>query len=46
MKHNTVFKSEKNQEVSEKDNIHAKVKKSKGNFEDVDMSNELCDGGG
>jgi hypothetical protein len=46
MKHHTVFKSEENKEVNEKENVHAKVKKSKGKFEDVDMSNELCDGGG
>ena len=33
-------------EVNDKEMVKGKIKRSKGNFEDVDMSNELCDGGG
>ncbi len=47
IKNHIVFKQEQgNEEVNEKENIKAKVKKAKGGLEDVDMSNELCDGGG
>lgn len=45
MKNHTIFKSEEKQE-EDTESIKGKIKKSKGNFEDVDMSNELCDGGG
>ncbi|UTB34076.1 MAG: DUF2098 domain-containing protein [Methanobacterium sp. ERen5] len=43
LKNNAPLKSEK---VNEKEGIKDKVQKSKNNFEDVDMSHELCDGGG
>ena len=45
MKNHTIFKSEKKEDNS-KENIKEKVKKSKNKLDDVDMSNELCDGGG
>ena len=45
MKDHTIFKSEKVDDNS-KENVRDKIKKSKSKFEDVDMSNELCDGGG
>jgi len=47
MKNHTIFKSEaKTEEADDKEMVKGKIKRSKGNFEDVDMSNELCDGGG
>jgi|SRR5664280_675531 hypothetical protein len=47
MKNHTIFKSEKEQEDADsKESVKDKIKKSKSKFEDVDMSNELCDGGG
>jgi hypothetical protein len=47
MKNHTIFKSEvKQEEVNDKELVKGKIKRSKGTFEDVDMSNELCDGGG
>ena len=54
MKQNTIkykiipfLKQKKNlEEHDEKEKIKGKIKRSKGSFEDVDMSNELCDGGG
>jgi hypothetical protein len=47
MKNHTIFKSEKEQGESEsKESVSDRIKKSKSKFEDVDMSNELCDGGG
>lgn len=46
IKNNTSLKSRmKQKELEGKEKID-KIKKSKGNLEDVDMSNELCDGGG
>ena len=46
-KNHTIFKAEeKLEEHDEKEKIKGKIKRSKGSFEDVDMSNELCDGGG
>lgn len=43
IKNHTIFKSEK---VNEKEDVKDKVQRSKTKFENVDMSNELCDGGG
>lgn len=46
IKNNTTLKSRmKQKELEGKEKID-KIKKSKGKLEDVDMSNELCDGGG
>lgn len=47
IQNHTIFKAEeKSEEHDEKEKIKGKIKRSKGSFEDVDMSNELCDGGG
>jgi hypothetical protein len=47
MKNHTIFKTEENQEeTDQKEKVRGVIKKSKNKFEDVDMSNELCDGGG
>ena len=47
MKNHTVFKSEKEQEnANSKESVHDKIKKAKSKLEEVDMSSELCDGGG
>ncbi len=47
LKNNTIFKSEgKTEEINDKEIVKGKIKRSKSKFEDVDMSNELCDGGG
>lgn len=45
IKNHTIFKSEDN-EADEKENVKSKIKRSKTSFDNVDMSNELCDGGG
>ncbi len=43
----TIFKTEEIQDdIDENEKIKEKIKRSKGKFEEVDMSNELCDGGG
>jgi hypothetical protein len=47
IKDHTIFKTEeKEADSDEKEKIKGKIKRSKSNFDDVDMSNELCDGGG
>ncbi|MGB9200943.1 DUF2098 domain-containing protein [Methanobacterium sp.] len=47
MKNHIIFKSEKTQEDADsKESVKNKIDKAKSKFEDVDMSNELCDGGG
>jgi hypothetical protein len=40
------YQIKEKQDVDEKEDIKGRIKRSKGKFEDVDMSNELCDGGG
>jgi hypothetical protein len=43
----SIFKKEENSEdIDEKEKVKEKIAGLKGKFEDVDMSNELCDGGG
>lgn len=44
IKNHTIFKSE-NQDKKEEE-VKGKIQRSKTKFENVDMSNELCDGGG
>jgi len=47
MKNHTIFKSEKTQkDANSEESVKDKINKAKSKFEDVDMSNELCDGGG
>jgi hypothetical protein len=46
LKNNAIFKNEKKDADIDEKNVKEKIKRSKGNLEDVDMSNELCDGGG
>jgi hypothetical protein len=47
LKNHTIFKiKEKSTDINNKENVKGNIKRSKGSFEDVDMSNELCDGGG
>ena len=46
LKNNAIFKNEEEHADIEEKNVKEKIKRSKGNLEDVDMSNELCDGGG
>ncbi|MGC9516772.1 MAG: DUF2098 domain-containing protein [Methanomicrobiales archaeon] len=41
-----VDKVEKKTKKSKEEDIKAKIDKMKENFEDIDMSSELCDGGG
>lgn len=43
IKNHTIFKSAK---VNENEDVKDKVQRSKTKFENVDMSHELCDGGG
>lgn len=46
IKNNTSLKSRMKQKELEGNEKIDKIKSSKGKLEDVDMSNELCDGGG
>jgi hypothetical protein len=47
MKNHTIFKSENAQkDANSEESVKEKINKAKSKFEDVDMSNELCDGGG
>jgi len=46
IKNHTIFKTKGKEEVDEKEKVKGKIKRSKTKFDDVDMSNELCDGGG
>jgi hypothetical protein len=47
LKNHSIFKAEeKTEDSDEKEKVKGKIKRAKGSFEDVDMSNELCDGGG
>jgi hypothetical protein len=48
IKNHTIFKTQGKEEedIDEKEKVKGKIERSKGKFDDVDMSNELCDGGG
>jgi hypothetical protein len=47
LKNHTIFKTEEKQaDIKDKEKVSGIIKKSKSKFDDVDMSNELCDGGG
>ncbi len=46
IKNHTIFNSEGNANIDEKEEVKGKIKRSKTSFDNVDMSNELCDGGG
>ncbi len=47
LRNHTIFKTEEKQaDIKDKEKVSGIIKKSKSKFDDVDMSNELCDGGG
>ena len=46
IKNHTIFKTKNKEEPDKKEDIKGKIERSKNKFDDVDMSSELCDGGG